>query len=136
LVFVDDKLLEWVDEQVDSGKYLSRSRAIEYALAEFKEGRKGGSGVLRRDLPSHMTETNNLQQAASGRSFDESRTWEIAREVWTEQIRKYLREKYGENVEDWKTALNDMLMSKYLTPIKSEAVQTVLKELERKETLF
>jgi len=62
LVFVDDKLLEWVDEQVDSGKYLSRSHVIEYALAEFKEGRKrkGGSEVLRRDLPSHLTKTNNL----------------------------------------------------------------------------
>ena len=40
LVFVDDKLLEWVDEQVDAGKYYSRSHAIECAVAEIKEGGK------------------------------------------------------------------------------------------------
>lgn len=57
LVFVDDKLLEWVDEQVDAGKYYNRSYAIEYALAEIKkaEKSKGDSKVLDRISRRHLT---------------------------------------------------------------------------------
>ena len=56
LVFVDDKLLEWVDEQVEAGKYFSRSHAIECALAEIKERGKsqGNIEVLGRGLPSRL----------------------------------------------------------------------------------
>jgi Arc/MetJ-type ribon-helix-helix transcriptional regulator len=50
LVFVDDKLLEWVDKLVDSGEYLSRSHVIECALVEMKE--RGKSNVNLKG-PSH-----------------------------------------------------------------------------------
>jgi len=55
LVFVDDKLLEWVDRQVDAGKYLSRYHAIECALAEMKE--RGKSEVSLKVLGHDLTET-------------------------------------------------------------------------------
>ncbi len=41
-VSVEPQLLEWVDEQVNSKRFASRSHAIEYALARLKR-EKGGT---------------------------------------------------------------------------------------------
>jgi len=55
--------------------------------------------------------------------------------VWTEVLRKFLREEYGENFENWKTSLNRMLKNIHLNPVASymlHAIQTVLKEVNER----
>jgi len=34
---VDDELIEWLDQEVDSRRFRNRSHGIEYALAELKK---------------------------------------------------------------------------------------------------
>ena len=134
LVFVDDKLLEWVDVQVDAGKYYSRSHAIECAVAEIKERgkNKGGLEVSGRELPSHLARTNN---SLGWNDTDEAdRRSAILHFLLASSklgLQMALKELFGDNLQAKIDCLKKRLKdcSETLTPVQEVAFKEVLNEL-------
>ena len=128
LVFVDDKLLEWVDEQVDAGKYYSRSHAIECAVAEIKErGKNKGDGHLAGT--SNSLGWNDLDEAH--RRFAIRFFVEFNKLV----LRKGLRKLFGDNLQAKIYCLKNLPKpgSVSLNPVQEAAFKEVLNEVSERE---
>ena len=137
LVFVDDKLLEWVDEQVDAGKYYSRSHAIEWALAEIKEVEKskGGLEVSGRDLPGHLTRVNT---SLGWNDVDEAeRRVAISYLLELNELALHmaLKKRFDDNLQAKIDYLKKRLKdgSETLTPLQEVAFKEVLNELSEEK---
>lgn len=136
LVFVNDKLLEWVDEQVDAGKYYSRSHAIECAVAEIKQrGKsKGSLEVLGHNLPGHLTRT---KKSLGWIDIDETnRRFAINYLLALDKVglQTALKERFGDNLQAKIDCLKKLMKDGSETLFQKLVYMEVLNELyERKE---
>ena len=137
LVFVDDKLLEWVDEQVGAGKYLSRSHAIECALAEVKEGknRKGGSEVSGYDSPGHLTRNKSSLYWNVMDEKDRRSAMKLFLALKEASLGIFLAEHFGDNLQSKIDYLKKELKdgSDRLTRFQKIFYTEVLNELSEKK---
>lgn len=141
LVSVDDKLLEWVDEQVDSRKYVSRSHAIGCALVEFKERRKSKGDL---EVSEEVSGCGLLGHAAwTNKSLDWNDIDETNRRYAIEYLlassklglHMALKRRFGDNLQAKIDCLKKLLeeCSKTLPSFQKVVYTKFLNELSEKE---
>ena len=140
LVFVDDKLLEWVDEQVGAGKYRNRSHAIECALAEVKEGknRKGGSEVSGYDSPGHLTRNKSSLYWNVMDEKDRRSAMKLFLALKEASLGVFLAEHFGDNLRAKIDHLEKVMKDRYetLATIDKMVYKKVLKYLKEELLKF
>ena len=120
LIFVDDKLLEWIDEQVDAGKYYSRSHAIECVVAEIKErGKNKGDDHLAGT--SNSLGWNDLDEA-------DRRAAVKLLALNTGLLVAALNERFGDDIQRKIAFLKKRLKDSPLTAIETVAFKKVLEQ--------